>query len=262
MKITYRQPEIALAYEMLEGGGPVVVFCPGFASDMGGTKAVRLSDWCEARGQAMLRFDYAGHGKSGGRFLDGCIGDWAADAAHVIATAAEGRPVLLVGSSMGGWISLLLARGLGARLAGLLLIAPAPDFSELLIRPQLSSVQFEILQTNGVIYLPSAYGEPTPMTLKLLDDGAQNLVLGGPIAVCCPVRIIHGIRDEDVPWELSLKLAECLESEDVRITLVKDGEHRLSRESDLTLLESLLASLLGEDGGQALPVAGVAPGET
>jgi pimeloyl-ACP methyl ester carboxylesterase len=248
MPQTTRLPEIALAHEFLEGHGPVVVFCAGFGSDMGGTKAMRLAEMCAARGQAMLRFDYAGHGQSGGKFIDGCIGDWAADAAHVVETVTQGRDLLLVGSSMGGWIALLLARDLRERVKAMVLIAPAPDFTELLMKPALTAVQLETLQTQGVIYQPSDYGAPTPLTLKLLEDGATHLVLNAPIAVRCPVRVLHGMRDPDVPWELSVRLAERLESADVRLVFVKDGDHRLSREEDLALLVRTLGELLGEDG--------------
>jgi pimeloyl-ACP methyl ester carboxylesterase len=226
LPITYREPDIALAYEFLPGHAPVVVFLPGFASDMGGTKAIFLRDACAARGQAILRLDYAGHGASGGKFTDGCIGDWTADAAHIIETATGETPLLLIGSSMGGWIALLLALKFTARLAAMLLIAPAPDFTERLMRPQLSAAQLEALQRDGVIYQPSDYGEPTPMTLKLLEDGAQHLLLDSAIAVRCPVRVLHGMRDPDVPWQQSLTLAEQLESEDVRLIFVKDGDHR------------------------------------
>jgi pimeloyl-ACP methyl ester carboxylesterase len=245
MAKTYRVPDVALEYDVLEGAGPVVVFCPGFASDMGGTKAMRLWAQCQARGQAMLRFDYSGHGASGGKFTEGCIGDWAADAAHVIATAIPGREMLLVGSSMGGWIALLLARSLGAQVAALLLIAPAPDFTEMLMKPALSPAQEEALQRDGVIYQPSEYGAPTPITAKLLEDGANHLLLGGPIPIACPVHILHGMQDPDVPWELSLRLTENLQSPDVRLIYVKDGDHRLSREADLALLEQTLVALIG-----------------
>ncbi len=248
MAITFREPDMALAYEFLEGRGPVVVFCPGFASDMGGTKAMRLWAQCEARGQAMLRFDYAGHGQSGGKFIDGCIGDWAADAAHVIEVATAGRDLALVGSSMGGWIALLLARDLGARVKAMVLVAPAPDFTEVLMKPVLTAAQNAALSAEGVFYQPSDYGTPTPITQRLLEDGARHLLLGGKIPVTCPVRVLHGMRDADVPWEMSLKLAECLESEDVRLVFVKDGDHRLSREEDLALLGRTLGEFLGENG--------------
>ncbi len=244
MAKTYRVPDVALEYEFLEGVGPVVVFCPGFASDMGGTKAMRLWAQCQARGQAMLRFDYSGHGASGGNFTDGCIGDWAADAAHVIAAAIPGREMLLVGSSMGGWIALLLARTFSAQVAALLLIAPAPDFTELLMKPALSPAQEAALARDGVIYQPSEYGAPTPITAKLLADGAGHLLLGAPIAITCPVHILHGMKDPDVPCALSLRLTEQLQTPDVRLIYVKDGDHRLSREADLALLEQALVALL------------------
>lgn len=249
MAITYRVADVPLAYELEEGAGPVVVFCAGFNSDMNGTKALDLRDFCKARGQAFLRFDYAGHGVSGGNFTDGCIGDWAADAAHIVDVAASGRDVVLVGSSMGGWISLLLGRDLGARLHGLLLIAPAPDFTEILIKPSLTEAQKASLASEGAFHVPSPYGPPTPITARLLEDGARHLVLGSKIPVFCPVRILHGMEDGDVPYELSLRLAGALESEDVRITLVKGGDHRLSSPAQLALLRESLAGLLGEDGG-------------
>jgi pimeloyl-ACP methyl ester carboxylesterase len=243
-----RVPGTELAYEFLPGAGPAVVFCPGYASHMQGTKALALEAWCKQAGRAMLRFDYAGHGESGGAFVDGCIGDWAEDAAFVVEQVVPGQEIVLVGTSMGGWIALLLGRSLGERLRGMLLIAPAPDFTEALIRPQLNPETLEMLRTKGVIYPPSAYGEPLPLTWKLLEEGAQHLLLGGPISITCPVRILHGMRDADVPWKLSLKLVECLDSEDVRLTYVKAGDHRLSTPEDLALLCRNLAALLGQDG--------------
>jgi pimeloyl-ACP methyl ester carboxylesterase len=243
-----RVPDVELAYEFLPGTGPVVVFCPGYASDMQGSKALALEIWCKQEGRALLRFDYAGHGASGGRFIDGCVGDWAADAAFIVEQVLPGQEIVLVGSSMGGWISLLIGRQMGERLRGLLLIAPAPDFTEALIRPQLSAAALETLRTEGVIYPPSAYGEPLPLTVRLLEDGAEHLLLGGPIHITCPVRILHGMRDADVPWDLSLKLVNCLESEDVHLTYVKAGDHRLSTPEDLALLCRSLGALLSQDG--------------
>jgi pimeloyl-ACP methyl ester carboxylesterase len=235
---------VSLAYEFAEGRGPVVVFCSGYGSDMGGTKAMRLWEFCRARGVAMLRFDYSGHGASGGRFEDGCVGDWAADAAHVVGSVIPGRDVVLVGSSMGGWIALLLALELREKVRGLALIAPAPDFTQGLLQRRLNAAQVAALRTQGVIYPPSQYGAPMPLTMKLLEDGARHLLLGGEIAVTCPVRVLHGMQDPDVPWEHSLKLADCLESRDVRLVFVKDGDHRLSREADLALLEGVVGELV------------------
>ncbi len=248
MATTTRQG-IELAYEMLPGAAPVVVFLPGYASNMTGTKAMLLRDACAARGQAMLRLDYGGHGASGGKFIDGCIGDWMEDAAQVVANALGEEPLLLVGSSMGGWIALLLALRLGARAKGMVLIAPAADFTERSIRPRLSAAVLQRLETEGVIYRPSEYGEPMPLTWKLLQDGATHVLLNGPIGIGCPVRVLHGMKDMDVPWQTSLDLAACLASEDVRLIFIKDGDHRLSRPRDLKLLEQTLFTLLDEDGG-------------
>jgi pimeloyl-ACP methyl ester carboxylesterase len=249
MAETFRVPDVVLAYAFHPGRAPVVVFLPGFGSDMSGTKAIMLRDACIARGQAMLALDYAGHGASGGDFIDGCIGDWAADAAHIIRVAAGDAPLLLVGSSMGGWIALLLARQFGARIAGMVLIAPAADFTEGLILPQLTDVQRSALQRDGVIYQGSEYGTRTPITLKLLQDGVAHQVLTGPIDINCPVRVLHGMADPDVPWRISVQIAACLASADVRLILIKDGDHRLSRPRDLALLRDTLFALLGEDGG-------------
>jgi len=243
MNTVYRVPDVGLAFEFTEGAGPVVVFCSGYGSDMGGTKAMRLWEFCRGRGQAMLRFDYAGHGASGGKFEDGCIGDWAADAAFIVAAVAPGRELVLVGSSMGGWIALLLARALGALVRGMVLIAPAPDFTEDILQRRLSAAQLEALRRDGVIYPPSEYGDLMPLTLKLLEDGAQHLLLNGVIGITCPIRVLHGMRDPDVPWEQSLKLAERLASEDVRLIFVKAGDHRLSREQDLLLLEGVVGEM-------------------
>jgi pimeloyl-ACP methyl ester carboxylesterase len=243
-----RKDGVTLAYELLPGNAPVVVFLPGFASDMAGTKALFLREACAARGQAMLRLDYSGHGASGGRFEDGTIGEWTADAAAVIAHAAPDAPLLLVGSSMGGWISLLLARDLGPRVAAMLLIAPAPDFTQALIEASLTAEQRAALDRDGFLTPPSDYGPPLPITKKLIEEGRNHLLLGGWIPINCPVRILHGMRDEDVPWRHSVELANSLASEDVRVTFIKNGGHRLSSESELLLLRQTLFTLLGEDG--------------
>jgi pimeloyl-ACP methyl ester carboxylesterase len=213
---------------------------------MTGTKATMVRAACAGRGQAMLRLDYSGHGASGGDFLDGSIGVWTEDAALVIQAATGDTPLLLIGSSMGGWVALLLARRL-ARVAAMLLIAPAPDFTTRLIEPNLGADQREALARNGYFHPPSAYGPPAPISQKLLDDGRNHLLLDGPIAVACPVRVLHGMRDPDVPWQHSLLLAQRLESEDVRLIFQKDGDHRLSRDQDLELLIQTLTGLLGED---------------
>jgi alpha-beta hydrolase superfamily lysophospholipase len=249
MMFVSRLPGIKLAYEFLDGAGPVVMFCPGYASDMAGTKALALAAWCRARGQAMLRFDYAGHGASGGVFTENGVGDWAQDAAFILEQAAPGREVVLVGSSMGGWICLLLGQRLGARLRGLALVAPAPDFTLWLLREGLSPAQRAELEEKGVIYQPSEYGDPLPFSRALIERSAGCLVLEKDIAITCPVRILHGMRDSAVPWRRSLVLVERLASPDVHLTYIKEGDHRLSAPADLQLLETALAQLLGEGGG-------------
>ena len=252
---------VELAWRRQPGRGPVVVFLPGFASDMTGSKAETLAAFCAAHGQAMLRLDYSGHGASGGRFEDGTIGRWTADALAVIDALTEGQ-VLLVGSSMGGWIALNVALARPARIAALVGIAAAPDFTEALIWPALDPAQRAELTSRGVLPLPSEYGSPTPITRALIEDGRHHLRLSAPIPLHCPVRLLHGQQDRDVPWRTALTLAEWLEAEDVRVVLVKDGDHRLSRPADLALLCRTVGALLGgEDGGEALAIGGVAPAQ-
>jgi pimeloyl-ACP methyl ester carboxylesterase len=238
---------VELAWAREEGRSPTVVFLPGFRSDMTGDKATGLAAYCAARGQAMLRFDYSGHGASGGRFEDGTIGRWAGDALAVIDQVSEG-PLILVGSSMGGWIALLTARARPERIAALIGIAAAPDFTEVLMWQAMNFEQRATLMSDGVLQVPSQYGDPYPITRALIEDGRNHLLLNGPIAIDCPVRLLHGQRDPDVPWEFALRIADQLTSRDVRVTLVKDGDHRLSRPQDLALLGQSLAALLGEDG--------------
>lgn len=237
---------VELAWTKLDGRGPTVVFLPGYGSDMTGDKATALAAFCAEHGQAMLRFDYSGHGASGGQFLDGTIGIWAADALAAIDRLTEG-PLMLVGSSMGGWIALLAALARRERVAALVGIAAAPDFTER-IGPALTHVQRDGLLRDGVIYRPSRYGDPTPLTRVLLEDGRNHLVLNAPIPLQCPVRLLHGQADPDVPWELALRIAEQVSGGDVRVILVKDGDHRLSRPGDLALLRQTLAGLLAQDG--------------
>jgi pimeloyl-ACP methyl ester carboxylesterase len=234
---------VTLAYAHLAGAGPVVVFLPGFASDMQGSKALFLRDHCAAQGQAMLRLDYSGHGASGGRFEAGTIGRWAADALAVIAAVVPADDIVLVGSSMGGWIMLLVMRALGARVTAMVGIAAAPDFTEDLIRPGLTLSMQNALARDGVVALPSAYGPPTPLTAALLDDGAVQCVLRSPIAFAGPVRLVHGQADAEVPWQTSLRLAACITGGDVQVVLIKDGEHRLSRQADLAVIGAAVAGL-------------------
>jgi pimeloyl-ACP methyl ester carboxylesterase len=238
---------IELAWRRRAGRGPGVVFLGGFNSDMTGSKAEDLSAFCAERGQAFLRFDYSGHGASGGRFVDGTIGRWAADAEAVLDALTEG-PQVLIGSSMGGWIALLTALARPDRVAGLIGIAAAPDFTQRLMWDAMAPPERTTLERDGVLYVPSQYGEPTPITRALIRDGANHLVLTGRISIHCPVRLLHGQADPDVPWELALQIAEQIETPDVRVILIKDGDHRLSRPADLDLLRQTVAALLGENG--------------
>jgi len=236
-----------LAWVRLDGVGPTVVFLPGFRSDMTGDKATALAAFCADRGVGMLRFDYSGHGASSGDFLDGTIGAWAADAVAAIDALTSG-PLILVGSSMGGWIALLTAIARPDQVAALVGIAAAPDFTQRLMWDSMAPSERATLERDGVLYVPSQYGAPTPITLRLIQDGANHLMLNGPLPIRCPVRLLHGQADPDVPWELALRIAERVETPDVRVTLVKDGDHRLSRPSDLTLLRQTVAALLSQDG--------------
>jgi pimeloyl-ACP methyl ester carboxylesterase len=223
------------------------MFLTGFRSDMTGGKALHLERHCAAAGRAFLRFDYRGHGASEGRFAEGCIGDWCEDALAVLDRATEG-PMVLVGSSMGGWIMLLVALARPDRVKGLVGIAAAPDFTEDLIRPGLSPGQQALLAREGGFLAPSAYGEPTPITRRLLEDGVRHLVLRRRLPIRCPVHLLHGQEDPDVPWPTSLRLAACLESAAVTVELVKDGDHRLSREDDLRRLAAAVDRVVLQAG--------------
>lgn len=241
---------VRLAYGRLGGRGPTVVFLGGFAADMGGTKASWLADFCATRARGFLRFDYSGHGASEGRFIDGTIGRWSADALAAIDGLTAG-PLVLVGSSMGGWIALEVALARPGRVAALVGIAAAPDFTEALIWPALSFEERAQLMDRGVIERPSDYGPPIPLTRALIEEGRAHLRLEAPIPLTCPARLIQGQADPDVPWEMAMRLAERIAGGDVIVTLVKDGDHRLSRAADLALLGRVLAPLLGENGGEA-----------
>ncbi|HYC03020.1 MAG TPA: alpha/beta hydrolase [Azospirillaceae bacterium] len=235
-----------IAYRRTPGRGPGIVFLGGFKSDMTGTKAVALEEFARRSGHAFVRFDYQGHGASSGSFRDGTIGTWSADAIHVLDEVTEG-PQILVGSSMGGWMALLAALARPDRVAGLVGIAPAPDFTERLIWDRLDAETRATMLRDGVWIEPSAY-DPAgyPITLKLIEEGRNHLLLGRPIPLSCPVRLLHGQRDPDVPWQVSLDLARDLASDDVQVTLVKDGDHRLSRPQDIELLTRTVARLVEE----------------
>lgn len=215
---------------------PGLIFLGGFKSDMSGTKAVWLHDWAKRHGRAFLRFDYRGHGRSSARFQDGCIGDWADDAAQVLNRLTDG-PQILIGSSMGGWIALLLARRFPERIAGLIGIAAAPDFTEDGIAARLTDAQRAELQARGQIAVPSQYSEdPYVLTRHLIEEGRNHLVLRAPLALDCPVRLLHGTADPDVAPSVSHRLLDHMDCADARLTLIKDGDHRLSDPGSLDLL--------------------------
>jgi len=231
-----------IAVRMQQGASPGLFWLGGFKSDMRGTKAEALAAHAARAGRACVRFDYSGHGESGGRFEDGTISRWLEEALAVFAAEARG-PQIVVGSSMGGWIALLLSRALAkqpapnATLAGLVLIAPAPDFTEALMWAQFSDAVKRQIEETGSWLRSSAYGEePYPITRALIEDGRKHLLLNGPVAVGCPVRILQGVQDPDVPYAHAMKLVSCLAQDDVVLTLVKDGDHRLSRPEDIERL--------------------------
>jgi len=232
-----------LAYEHIVGRTPGVLFCGGFMSDMTGSKATALAIHCRQQGRAFVRFDYSGHGASGGRFADGCIGDWLGDALAVLDELAAG-PQVVVGSSMGGWIALLLALARPQRVRALALLAPAPDFTQAIWDDELSPAERERMGRDGHIERPSEYSQqPYLITRRLIEDGRRHLLLDGPIDIRCPVRILHGMRDSDVPWRRSITLVERLQGDDVALTLLKNGDHRLSNPDDLLRLTGTVDAL-------------------
>jgi len=247
-EILARPDGATIAYHKTEGSAPGVVFMGGFMSNMAGTKAVALEHFCRATGRGFLRFDYQGHGASSGEFTDGCIGLWSRDAIAALDELTEG-PQVLVGSSMGGWIMLLTALARPDRVAGLVGLAAAPDFTEVLMWQHYPPEIRATLERDGIHYEPSEYEDgPYPITMKLIEDGRRHLVLERPIAVHCPVRLIHGMADSAVPWEHALRISEMLLSNHVSVTLVKDGDHRLSRDQDLDLLCRIVAHLCEDVG--------------
>jgi pimeloyl-ACP methyl ester carboxylesterase len=233
----------SLAYCRTEGSAPGLVFLGGFGSDMAGTKASALEAAARARGRGFLRFDYRGHGASEGACAEATLGDWLDDALAVFDSLTAG-PQIVIGSSMGGWIALLLAERRPGRVLALVGVAAAPDFTERLIWRTLPDSARDKLLRDGVLYAPSDYGPPQAITLKLIEEGRTHLLLDRQIAFAGPARLLHGQRDQDVPWELSLETAARLASDDARVTLVKDGDHRLSRAQDIALLIETIDGLL------------------
>lgn len=236
-----------IAYHRTAGKGPGVVFLGGYKSDMTGTKAVHLQAWAEATGRAFLRFDYSGHGQSSGDFLDGSIGDWAQDAVAAIAALTTG-PQVLVGSSMGGWIALLVARAMPERVAGLVGVAAAPDFTKDLMWDSYSPAEQAELRANGQREEPSAYApEPNIITLRFIEEGAQHLVLRAPLPLPFPVRLLQGTADADVPPSVALRLLDHADSPDLRMILVKGADHRFSTPACLDLITAAIAEVSGHE---------------
>ena len=234
-----RADGVRLAYRHQPGRGPTIVFLPGYISDMQGSKAQALAAWADKEGRAMLRLDYSGCGESDGAFEDGTLDIWRDDVLAVIAHAAPG-PVILVGSSMGGWLMLLVAVALGDRVSAMVGIAAAPDFTDW----DLTDDDRLDMVDRGRIERPSDYGlDPMVVTRAFWESGTRNRQLDKEIAIDCPVRLIHGQSDRDVPWDISLRLGERLRSSDVQTILIKDGDHRMSRDQDIALLVDVVAKL-------------------
>lgn len=253
---TIAGPVADLAYKARPGRSPTVVFLPGFKSHMDGTKATALDRWAAANGRACLRLDYAGHGSSGGTHEAGTISSWRDDALAVIDQATEGT-LVLVGSSMGGWIMLLIALARRDRTAGLVGIAAAPDATRDLLWRRLEPDARALIETQGYVDIASNYeADPVRITRALIEDGDRNIVLDGSIDLDMPVRLIHGMADPDVPWSQSRRLAERLNSEDVRVTLIKSGDHRLSRPEELTLIEQAVGELCDRASGDHSAIEG------
>ncbi|MBV8061859.1 MAG: alpha/beta hydrolase [Alphaproteobacteria bacterium] len=240
-----------LAYQRRIGrlDRPGVVFLGGFASDMTGTKAGYLAERCSAADLSFMRFDYRGHGQSSGKFTDHAIGDWIDDARHMLAlVAGQGQRQVLVGSSMGGWIALALAQQLPESIAAVVGIAAAPDFTEDLMWQVMTPEQKAIIQRDGL--LPDEHATPehnAPITLRLIEDGRAHLLLRKPLRLSCPTHLLQGMRDADVPWRHALKIADCITRDDVAVSLIKDGDHRLSRPQDLEMLWRAVTAFVATD---------------
>ncbi|NNU16579.1 alpha/beta hydrolase [Parvularcula sp. ZS-1/3] len=238
----HQGPNGKIAYRLTEGDGPTAVWLGGYASDMQGTKAQKLAEAAEADGSAFLRFDYTGHGESEGAFEEGTISRWFEDAEAVIEAVAPG-PKILIGSSMGGWVTLLYALRHPESVAGMVLIAPAPDFTEKLVFPRFSSEQRTTLEADGVLRTGTSGHPAETYTQGLFVDGRQNLIMGESIPVPCPVRILHGLADDVVPTSHVMELTDRIEAPSLTTTLVKGGDHRLSEPEDLERLIQTVKTL-------------------
>ena len=232
-----------LAYSFTKGTGPTVVFLGGFKSNMEGSKAIFLEKWAKKRNRSFLRFDYSGHGQSSGDFLNLGIGDWCNDAKQVLELAGN-NGIILIGSSMGGWISLLLSRDLGSRLKGLITIAAAPDFTEDSMWKNFTEDQKKEVLNKGVLYLSSDYDEPYPITRYLIENGRQNLVLHEPLELTCPVRLMQGTEDTAVTREIALKLFDHINADDLSLFFKRGADHSFSDQGCLEILEKNLEDIL------------------
>jgi pimeloyl-ACP methyl ester carboxylesterase len=230
-----------IAYCKTEGSTPGVFWLGGFMSDMSGIKATFLESQSKKRGQAFMRFDYSGHGASAGDFEANNIGTWLQDALDVFDNLTTG-PQIVVGSSMGGWIGMLLTLARPDRVAGLVGLAAAPDFTEDVYQ-QLSEEEKRQVEEEGVLYIPSDYGSPYPLSRHLFEDGRRHLLLHKKVPITCPVRLIHGKKDPDVPWQKSEKTLSMIESDDKKVIWVDDGDHRLSRDHDLQLIDRVITGI-------------------
>jgi pimeloyl-ACP methyl ester carboxylesterase len=252
--ILAREDGSSIAYNRVQGKGPGIVFVHGFHSDMEGTKALVLERMCQARGLAFVRFDLFGHGKSSGTVEDGCVSRWADDVLAVVDTLTTG-PQVLVGSSLGGWLALLAALQRPSRVAALVGIAAAPDFTEDLMWAEFTPDQRRDLIEKGFVTLENCYEPENPWKVPrlLIEDGRNNLLLVDTINLACPIRLIQGQKDEDVPWRTALKIADRVVSEDVEVVLVKDGGHRLSRDQDLARIVALVEGVVAAIETPAAP---------
>lgn len=234
---------VTLSYHQIPGKSPGVIFLAGFMSDMSGTKAQYFESVCKEIGQAYIRFDYQGHGTSSGKFEEGTIGQWKQNVIDILDQVAIG-PQVLVGSSMGGWLMMLAALERPQRIASLLGIAAAPDFTADLF-DRLEKEYQETIEKQGVVYIPNAFSDtPYTITKKLIDEGHQHHLLDTSLPVHCPIRLIHGLKDTHVPWQYSLRMMDAVESTDTWLTLIKEGDHRLSSEAHLKILGRALKDLL------------------
>lgn len=231
---------------------PGFLWLGGFKSDMTGAKATRLQEWAEAADRFFVRFDYSGHGASEGRFEDGTLSLWLAEARHVLRLAGN-RPMILIGSSMGGYLALLLARERAAAIAGLVLVAPAADMTHALMEPQIAAREDirAAIERDGFWLRPSEYGEPYPITRKLIEDGRKHLLLPQGLDLDCALRILHGDKDPDVPWQHGLRTFDAMRSPDAQFILIKDGDHRLSREQDILAIQRAAENLAADYRGRS-----------